>query len=124
MLDFNKENVLANKSYQFALKIVSVCKELTSQKEYILSKQLLKCGTSIGANVAEANGAISNSDFSAKISIAYKESLETKYWLRLLKDSEYLQEEKFENLFESADELSRILYSILKSTRIQPKKDN
>ncbi|MCM8568668.1 four helix bundle protein [Gramella jeungdoensis] len=124
MTDFNKKNILADKSYQFALKIVSVCKELTSQKEYILSKQLLKCGTSIGANVAEANGAISNADFSAKISIAYKESLETKYWLRLLKDSNYLKEESFESLFESADELSRILYSILKSTRIQPKKDN
>lgn len=122
MPDFNKENILADKSYQFALRIVSVCKELTSRKEYILSKQLLKCGTSIGANVAEANGAISNADFSAKISIAYKESLETKYWLRLLNDSEYLQEEKFESLFESVDELSRIMYSILKSTRIQPNK--
>lgn len=123
MINKQKENALAEKSYKFALNIVLVCKDLTSQKEYILSKQLLKCGTSIGANVAEANGAISNADFSAKISIAYKESLETKYWLRLLKDSEYLQDEKFENLFESADELSRILFSILKSTRIQPKKD-
>lgn len=123
MINKQKENALAEKSYKFALNIVLICKDLTSQKEYILSKQLLKCGTSIGANVAEANGAISNADFSAKISIAYKESLETKYWLRLLKDSEYLQDEKFENLFESADELSRILFSILKSTRIQPKKD-
>lgn len=123
MINKQKENALAEKSYKFALNIVLICKDLTSQKEYILSKQLLKCGTSIGANVAEANGAISNADFSAKISMAYKENLETKYWLRLLKDSEYLQDEKFENLFESADELSRILFSILKSTRIQPKKD-
>ena len=123
MINKQKENALAEKSYKFALNIVLICKDLTSQKKYILSKQLLKCGTSIGANVAEANGAISNADFSAKISIANKESLETKYWLRLLKDSEYLQDEKFENLFESADELSRILFSILKSTRIQPKKD-
>lgn len=118
MGDTGKNNILSEKSYEFALKIVHLCKSLASEKEYILSKQLLKCGTSIGANVAEANGAISNPDFSAKISIAYKESLETKYWLRLLKDSEYLKEEKFKNLFESADELSKILYSILKSTRI------
>lgn len=67
-----KKNILSNKFYQFALKIVFLCKILDSQKEYILSRQLLKCGTSIGANVAEANGAISNADFSAKISIAYK----------------------------------------------------
>ena len=123
MTNKQKENAVAEKSYKFALKIVLVCKELTSQKEYILSKQLLKCGTSIGANVSEANGAISKADFSSKISIAYKESLETKYWLRLLKDSDYLEEEKFNTLFQSADELSKILYSILKSTRIHPKSD-
>ncbi|MCM4155443.1 four helix bundle protein [Gramella sp. AN32] len=124
MAEFEKKNVLDDKSYQFALKIVLLCKDLTIQKEYILSRQLLKSGTSIGANVAEANGAISNADFSAKISIAYKESLETKYWLRLLKDSEYLPEKKFAELFENADELSKIMFSILKSTRITPKSEN
>lgn len=124
MAEFEKKNVLSDKSYQFALSIVSICKTLVSENEYILSKQLLKCGTSIGANVAEANGAISNADFSAKISIAYKESLETKYWLRLLKDSDYIEEKDFETLFKLADELSKILYSILKSTRIKPKTDN
>ena len=124
MAEFEKKNVLADKSYQFALKIVLLCKDLTIQKEYILSRQLLKSGTSIGANVAEANGAISNADFSAKISIAYKESLETKYWLRLFKDSEYLPEKKFAELFENADELSKIMFSILKSTRITSKSEN
>ena len=124
MSELEKKNVLSDKSYQFALNIVSLYKKLSIEKEYVLSRQLLKSGTSIGANVAEANGAISNSDFSAKISIAYKESLETKYWLRLLKDSDYLEEEKFQSLFESADELSKILYSILKSTRIKPKSNN
>ena len=118
MTESGKKNVLAEKSYQFALKIVFLCKDLNAQKEYILSRQLLKCGTSIGANVAEANGAISNADFSAKISIAYKESLETKYWLRLLSDSESITQSEFEKLFKLADELSKILYSILKSTRI------
>lgn len=120
---FEKKNILADKSYQFALKIISSCKELSAQKEYILSKQLLRCGTSVGANVAEANGAISNADFSSKISIAYKESLETKYWLKLLRDSDYLKEKDFSSLFTMADELSKILFSILKSTRLK-KSDN
>ena len=73
-----KENPLSKKSYEFALTIVTLYKEFSSlKKEYVLSKQLLRSGTSIGANVAEANGAISKRDFSAKISIAYKESLDT-----------------------------------------------
>lgn len=123
MAEFEKKNVLSDKSYQFALKIVFLCKKLNSQKEYILSRQLLKCGTSIGANVTEANGAISNADFSAKISIAYKESLETKYWLKLLNDSDSIDKNEFAELFKLADELSKILYSILKSTRLK-KSDN
>ena len=115
-----KDNPLARKSYSFALEIISVCKVLMNgKKEFILSKQLLRCGTSIGANIAEANGAISTADFSAKISIAYKESLETKYWLSLLKDAEYIEFEEFEKLQPLADELSRILFSILKSTRLK-----
>ena len=113
------DNPLAEKSYNFALKIVLLYKDLVSQhKEYVLSKQLLRSGTSIGANVAEANGAISKNDFSAKISIAYKESLETKYWLSLLKDADFLNEEKAIGLINDADELSKIMFSILKSTRI------
>lgn len=115
-------NPLADKSYQLALQIVNVYKELTnSKKEYILSKQLLRSGTFIGANIAEANGAISNADFSAKISIAYKESLETKYWLSLLKDSDYLNLIEFDKLYSNTDKLSKILFSILKKTRINKK---
>lgn len=87
MGDFREEKVLSGKSYDFALRTVLLNKELKLQREYTLSKQLLRFGTSIGANVAVANAAISNTDFSAKISIASKESLETKYWLRLLNDS-------------------------------------
>ncbi len=113
-------NPLSKKSYDFALVIIKLYKDLTlEKKEYILSKQLLRCGTSIGANVAEANGAISTADFSAKISIAYKESLETKYWLSLLKDSDYLDKDHFEELYAKGDELSKILFSILKTTRIK-----
>lgn len=107
------------KSYTFALKSVLLYKKIVKEeKEYVLSKQFLRCSTSIGANVAEANGAISTADFSAKISIAYKESLESKYWLRLLKDAGYISLQDFKNSFDLADELSRILFSILKKTRI------
>ncbi len=113
------ENPLAKKSYQFALDIIKLYKTLVSvEKEYVLSKQLLRCGTSIGANVAEANGAISKADFSAKISISYKESLETKYWLAILKDSDYISNKIYKQMHDEADELSKILFSILKTTRI------
>ncbi|MBM1105654.1 four helix bundle protein [Aurantibacter crassamenti] len=114
------KNPLADKSYAFALQIVKVYKFIINdKKEYVISKQLLRSGTSIGANIAEANGAISTADFSAKISIAYKESLETKYWLRLLKDADYLIEPRAQELIENADELSRIMFAILKNTRIK-----
>ena len=113
------ENPLAEKSYQLALNVVRGYKDLVAtHKEFVLSKQLLRCGTSIGANIAEANGAISTADFSAKMSIAYKESLETKYWLKLLKDSEYISITTFNDLFSKTDEVSKILFSILKKTRI------
>ncbi len=117
-----KGSIVQGKAYEFAIRIVRLCQELTaSHKEYVLSKQLLKSGTSIGANIAEANGGISTNDFSAKMSIAYKESLETKYWLNLLHDTGYLKKEMFQSLHSDADELSRILFSILKTTRIHKK---
>lgn len=114
-----KNNPLQNKSYDLALLIVKLSKKLAKDnREFILSKQILRSGTSVGANIVEANGAISKADFSAKMSIAYKECLETKYWLHLLKDSGDLDIENFNNLFEKADEIGRILFSILKTTRI------
>ncbi len=112
-------NPLQNKLYDFALLIVKLHKSIVKDKrEFVLSKQLLRSGTSVGANIMEANGAISKADFSAKMSIAYKECLETKYWLSLLKDSNDLEKEKFQLLFHKADEIARILFSILKATRI------
>lgn len=114
-----KPNPLADKSYEFALKTLKTYKTLiTNKKEYVLSKQLLRSGTSIGANIAEANGAISKADFSAKVSIAYKESLETKYWLNLLRDSDFILKNQAEDLVNDADELSKIMFLILKTTRI------
>jgi len=115
----DEKNIVYNKAYIRAINIVKVFKKLTTEKkEFVLSKQLLKSGTSIGANIAEANGGISKADFSAKISLAYKETLETKYWLSLLKDTDYLEYEKFEGLFNRTDEIAKILYTILKKTRI------
>lgn len=113
------DNVLYPKAYNFAIRIVKAYQYLSDdKKEFILSKQLLRSGTAIGANVSEANGAISKSDFSAKISIAYKECLETKYWLSLLKDTGYIENNAFESIYNDADEIGKILFSILKTTRI------
>ena len=114
-----KNNVTYDKAYNFAIRVVKPYKYLVEEKrEFVLSKQLLKSGTSIGANVAEANGAISPADFSAKISIAYKECLEAKYWLSLLKDTGYIDIKSFDSIYQDADEIGKILFSILKKTRI------
>ncbi len=114
-----KDNVTYIKAYEFAIRIVKAYQYLREEKrEFILSKQMLRSGTSIGANIAEANGAISEADFSSKISIAYKECLETKYWLSLLKDTNYISEKSFESMHKDADEIAKILYAILKKTRI------
>lgn len=83
----------------------------------MLSKQLLRCGTSIGANVEEAIGGQSRADFVAKISITYKEARETSYWLRLLKDTDYLNQAEFDSIHSDAEELCRIIAAIQKSTK-------
>ena len=112
-----KENVLRDK-YRFALRIVKVYKYLLSeQKEFVLSKQLLRSGTSIGANVAEANQARSRPDFVSKLSIALKEAVETENWLNLLADSEYLTSEQSKSLLIDCEELVRILTSSIKTTK-------
>ena len=118
--DLRLKSVAYDKSYALAIRIVKAYKYLKKyQQEFVLSKQLLRSGTSIGANIAEANGAISELEFSAKISIAYKECLETKYWLSLLKDTEYIEQKAFDSIYQDADEVSRIIFSILKKTRIK-----
>ena len=108
-----ENNLIREKSYQFALEIIALYKHLTTErKEFVLSKQLLKSGTSIGANIEEAVGGQSQKDFFAKISIAYKEARETHYWIRLLKDSQFLPIDRASQLLEMCDELLRILGSI------------
>ena len=113
-----KENVLYNKAYAFAIRVVRAYQYLGQEKrEFILAKQLLRSGTSIGANVAEANGAISDAEFSSKLSIAYKECLETKDWADLLKDTGYIDERQHQSLFADADELGKMLFSSIRTTR-------
>ncbi len=111
-----KENIVKDKSYEFAVRIVNLYKHLSrDKKEFVLSKQILRSGTSVGANVEEAIGGISTADFRAKLSIAYKEARETVYWLRLLHDTDFLDEKMFQSFYKDADELCKILFTIIKS---------
>ena len=112
-----KSNVIQSKSYAFALHIIRLYKILCNQKEFVLSKQLLRSGTSIGANVEEAIGAQTKKDFTAKMSIASKEARETNYWLRLLRDSGIAADEDLDNLIGESVELIKILSSIVKTSQ-------
>lgn len=112
------ENLIQDKSYAFAIRIVRLYQHLTERKrEFVLSRQLLRCGTAIGANIEEALGGQSRADFIAKASIAYKEAREVLYWLRLLRDTGYLTPKEYDSLFPNADELCRILSKIILTTK-------
>ncbi|WP_242058050.1 MULTISPECIES: four helix bundle protein [Nostoc] len=109
------ESIIQRKSFEFALKIIDLYIKLQEQREYVLSKQLLRSATSIGANVEEASGGQSRKDFLAKMYIAYKEARETKYWLRLLQKSNLVNIDLTNELM-YVDEIIRILSSIVKTT--------
>jgi four helix bundle protein len=111
-----KRNVIREKSFNFALQIIALNKKLIREKEFVLSRQLLKSGTSIGANVEEAGAAQSRRDFIAKMSIASKEARETKYWIRLLKHSELLQFDD-EEFLKEINEIVNILTAIVKTSQ-------
>jgi four helix bundle protein len=114
----NKENPLKAKSYKFALRIVKLYKYLAEDKrEFVLSKQVLRSGTSIGANVAEGSQAQSKADFVHKLSISLKESFETEYWICLLRDSEYISESQAVSLIEDCQELQKMLTSSIKTAK-------
>ena len=114
------ENIIENKSFSFAVRTVNLYKYLTvEKKEYVLSKQLLRSGTSIGANVTEAQKAQSKADFYTKMCIALKEANETYYWLRLLKETDYLTKKEFDDISTDADEIISILTTICKNTKIK-----
>lgn len=109
------ENIIVDKSKAFALRIIKLYQYLVERKEFVLSKQVLKSGTSIGANVKEAIRAQSKPDFYAKMSIALKECSETEYWLELLYESKYIDEKSFKSIYNDCQELLRILISIVKT---------
>jgi four helix bundle protein len=118
MGDLRNRSIVAQKSYAFALEIVLIYKFLVSdRKEYVLSKQLLRAGTSIGANVNEAFSAESKKDFIHKLAISLKEAKETLYWLDLLKDSNYLSEEQYFAANELCTEIIKILTRIILTTK-------
>ena len=113
-----RENVLRDKSYKFALRIVKLYKHLAEEKkEFVLSKQILRSGTSIGANIAEGNQAQSKADFVHKLSIAHKEAFETEYWLCLLRDGEFITEKQAESIIIDCQELQKILTTSIKTAK-------
>ena len=116
-LKTGNKSIIAEKSYVFALLIISVYKELKSENEFVLSKQILRSGTSIGANVNEAISVISKKDFVFKLGISLKEARETKYWLNLLKDSDFISQETFNKSNRDCEELIKILSSIILTTK-------
>ena len=112
------KSIIYEKSFRFSLRIVKLYQYLQkSKREMVMSKQLLRCGTSIGANVAEAQQAQSRADFCSKLNIALKEAVETEYWLKLLHESGYLSEVEFVSIFASCTEIENILASIVRTLK-------
>jgi len=108
-----KNNILLEKSYKFSIRIIRLYQHISKlKKEYVLSKQILRSGTSIGANIEETIGAQSIKDFRARLSIAYREARETNYWLRLLRDSGYITDKQAESVLKDCEELLKIIGSI------------
>ncbi len=113
------DNIIKNKSFNFAVRFVKLSKFLIeSKKEFILSKQLLRSGTSVGAMIREAEHSESKADFRHKLSIAQKEINETLYWLELLKETEYLSIEQFESINTDAVEIIKIITAIIKTSKL------
>lgn len=113
-----RENIIQQKSYDFAVRIVKAYKYMIENKsEYVLSKQLVRCGTSIGANVEEAIGGQSTKDFYAKMTISYKEARECRFWIRLMTDTDYLTKEQGQSLLGDLEEVLKIITAIQKTTK-------
>jgi four helix bundle protein len=108
----DKENVIVTKSLQFAVEIVKFSEKLEGEKKFVIARQILKSGTSIGANVEESIGGQSDRDFLSKLSISYKEARETIYWIKLLHATDFLNDKEAESLLNDAEELCRILGKI------------
>lgn len=112
------DSIIEPKAFDFAVRIVRLSQHLQrTRQEFVLSKQLLRSGTSIGANIAEAEQAQSRADFISKMSIALKETSETKFWLRLLFATDYLSEKEYRSISEDCVELEKMLVSIVKTSK-------
>ena len=113
------DNAILGKSKAFAVRVINLYKHLCSEaNEYTLSKQILRSGTSIGANVREAVNAYSKKEFTAKMSIALKEASESAYWLELLVETEYISQSQFKSLYADIEELIKLLTAIIKTSRV------
>ena len=112
-----KRNVIKEKSFLFAIEIIGLYKVLAERKEFVLSKQVLRSGTSIGANIREAEHAQSKADFIHKLSISLKEANETEYWLDLLYETKYINQIEFENIKPKIIELLKLLTSIINTSK-------
>ncbi len=112
-----KRSIVQEKSYLFSLRIIKLYQHITQKRQFILGQQILKSGTSIGANIEEALGAYSNKDFLSKITILYKEARETHYWLRLLKDSQLIEKNLSQSLISDCIELIKIISAIQRTTK-------
>lgn len=114
-----KKNIVKEKSFLFAIEIVGLYKVLAERKEFVLSRQMLRSGTSIGANIREAEQAQSKADFIHKLSISLKEANETEYWLELLFETQYISESEFLNMKPKIMELLKLLTSIINTSKIK-----
>jgi four helix bundle protein len=114
-----KESIVGGKAYFFALKVIPLYKLMLDQKEYVISNQLLRCSTSIGANIEEATAGMSRKDFAAKMAIASKEARECRYWIRLLSDSGIVKDFNFSELLSEIEEIVKILTKIVKTTQLE-----
>ena len=113
-----KESIVRIKSYQFSIRIVKIYQYIQQEKkEFVLAKQVLRCGTSIGAMVREAEQAESTADFIHKLSVALKEANETEYWICLLNDTEYITETMFQSILSDCKEIMALITSIIKTTK-------
>jgi len=113
-----RDNIVEKKSKLFAVRVIRLYQYLTeSKREFVLSKQLLRSGTSIGANIREGSNAQSKKDFISKMNIALKEAAESEYWLELLHETDYISDDEFKSMYNDVGELNRLLISIVKTSR-------
>ncbi|HEY5122169.1 MAG TPA: four helix bundle protein [Ignavibacteria bacterium] len=116
--NIKKDNVVKDKSFNFAIRVINLYKYIIKEEnEFVISKQILRSGTAIGANIEEALGGVSRKDFANKLSIAYKEARETEYWLKLLFETNYISKSMFDSLFNDCNEVTKLLYVIIRKTR-------